>query len=192
MGEFAIGRDVPRFEDARLVTGRGAYIDDIALPRMAFGYVLRSRHAHARIKSLDVAGARSAPGVLCVFTGADWQASGLGDLPSADGGLKRPDGRPMYRPPSPALVHDRARWVGDYIAFIVAETLELAKDAAELIDVGYEPLPGVFSTAAALDNGPPSSGTSATTTCASSNPWATETPRRRRSRARIMSFAAAW
>jgi carbon-monoxide dehydrogenase large subunit len=153
MGEFAIGREVPRFEDARLVTGRGSYIDDIVLPRMAFAYVVRSQHAHARIRSIDVTRVRSAPGVLCVLTGGDWQASGLGDLPSADGGLKRSGGHPMYRPPSPALVRDRVRWVGDYVAFIVAETLNLAKDAAELVEVDYEPLPAVVSTEAALHDG---------------------------------------
>ena len=150
MGEFAVGQGVPRFEDPRLVTGRGAYVDDVVLPRMAFGHVLRSQHAHARIRSIDTRRAKAAAGVLCILTGADWQASGFGDLPSASG-MKRRDGRPMYQPPYPALVRDRVRWVGDCVAFVVAETLNQAKDAAELIEVDYEPLPVVAATAAALE-----------------------------------------
>ena len=154
MGEFAIGQSVARFEDPRLVSGRGAYVDDVALPRMAFGFVLRSPYAHARINSIDVDPARAAPGVLAVLTGADWEASGWGDLP-VPGGLKRRDGSPNYRPRYPALVKDRVRWVGDYVAFVVAETLNQARDAAELIDVDYEPLPVVVSTAKAAEDGAP-------------------------------------
>ncbi|MEA2985784.1 MAG: aerobic carbon-monoxide dehydrogenase large subunit, partial [Alphaproteobacteria bacterium] len=154
MGEFAVGQGVPRFEDPRLVTGRGSFIDDVVLPRMAFGYVLRSQHAHARICSIDTAAAKAAPGVLCVLTSLDWHASGFGNLPTA-GGLKRRDGRPMYQPPCPALVRDRVRWIGDYVAFVVAETLNQANDAAELIEVDYEPLPVVASTEGALANGAP-------------------------------------
>src|SRR5258708_24916173 len=118
MGEFAIGQGVPRFEDPRLVRGEGRYVGDIALPGMAFGHVLRSPHAHARILGIDVGKAKAAPGVLAVLTGADWQASGFGDLP-VPGGLKRRDGAPVYRPLFPALVKDRARWVGGYVAFVV-------------------------------------------------------------------------
>ena len=81
MGEFAIGQGVPRFEDPRLLRGGGKYVDDIALPGMAFGHVLRSPHAHAKIKSIDTAKAKAAPGVLCVLTGDDWIKSGWGDLP---------------------------------------------------------------------------------------------------------------
>src|SRR5207247_11345407 len=136
MGEFALGQAVPRFEDPRLVRGGGRYVDDMVLPRMAFGTVLRSPHAHARIRSIDVAAAKAAPGVLAVLTGADWQASGFGDLPVPEG-LKRRDGKPMYRPPYPALVKDRVRWVGDYVAFVVAKKAVQAVEAAELIGVDY-------------------------------------------------------
>src|SRR5262245_1653824 len=132
MGEFGVGQPVPRFEDPRLVRGEGRYVGDIALPGMAFGYVLRSPHAHARIRAIEVAAARAAPGVIAVLTGQDWAASGFGDLP-VPGGLKRRDGSPMYRPRFPALVPDRVRWVGDYVAFVVAETYHQAMDAAELI-----------------------------------------------------------
>src|SRR5215469_12343487 len=148
MGDYAIGRSVPRFEDLRLVRGGGRYVDDMVLPGMAFGHVLRSPHAHARIRSIDTTKAKAAPGVLAVLTGADWAASGFGDLPVA-AGMKLRDGAPMYRPKYPALVQDRVRWVGDYVAFVVAETRLQATDAAELIAVDYEPLPAVVSTAEA-------------------------------------------
>src|SRR5580704_6261400 len=154
MGEFAIGQGVPRFEDPRLVRGEGRYVGDLALPGMAFGHVLRSPHAHARIRAIDVSRAKAAPGVLAVLTGTDWQASGFGDLP-VPGGLKRRDGAPLYRPPFPALVEDRVRWVGDYVAFVVAESIHQAMDAAELIAVDYEPLPAVTSAAAAVAAGAP-------------------------------------
>src|SRR5262244_2612536 len=114
MGEFAIGQAVPRFEDPRLVKGHGRYVADMVFPGMAFGYVLRSPHAHARIRSIDTAKAKAAPGVLAVLTGADWQTSGFGDLP-VPGGLKRRDGSPLYRPRYPALVKDRVRWIGDCV-----------------------------------------------------------------------------
>jgi carbon-monoxide dehydrogenase large subunit len=154
VGEFAVGQGVPRFEDPRLVRGEGRYVGDIVLPGMAFGYVVRSPHAHARIQSIDAAAAKAAPGVIAVLTGADWQASGFGDLPVPKG-LKRRDGSPMYRPPFPALVKDRVRWVGDYVAFVVAETYHQALDAAELIEVDYEPLPAVTATADAFAPGAP-------------------------------------
>ena len=149
MGEFALGQSVPRFEDPRLIQGGGRYLDDVVLPGMAWGFVLRSPHAHARIRAIDVAAAKAAPGVLAVLTGADWAASGFNDLPTP-GGFKRRDGSPLYRTPYPALVRDRVRFVGDYVAFVVAETLTQAMDAAELIEVDYEPLPALVSTAEAM------------------------------------------
>jgi carbon-monoxide dehydrogenase large subunit len=154
MGEFALGQSVPRFEDPRLLRGGGRYVDDMVLPRMAFGHVLRSPHAHARIRSIDTSAAKTAPGVLAVLTGAEWEASGWGDLPSAAGN-KRRDGSPSYRPRYPALVKDRVRWVGDYVAFVVAEARTQAADAAELIEVEYEPLPAAVSTEDAAKPGVP-------------------------------------
>ena len=148
MGEFAIGQGVSRFEDPRLVRGGGRYTDDIQLPGMAYGVVLRSPHAHAKIKSIDTAAAKAAPGVLAVITAADWKAAGFGDLPS-HGGLKRRDGSPMFKPRYPVLAEDRVRWVGDPVAFVVAETPAQALDAAELVQVDYEELPAVVSTAEA-------------------------------------------
>jgi carbon-monoxide dehydrogenase large subunit len=154
VGEFGIGQGVPRFEDPRLVRGEGRYVGDVVLPGMAFGYVLRSPYAHARIRSIDTSRAKAAPGVLAVLTGADWAASGYGDLP-VPGGYKRRDGSPLYRPRYPALTNDRARWVGDPVAFVVAETYHQAADAAELIEVDYEALPAVVSAADAIEGGAP-------------------------------------
>jgi aerobic carbon-monoxide dehydrogenase large subunit len=145
MGEFAIGQSVARFEDPRLLRGGGRYVGDMVRPGMVHGYVLRSPHAHARIRTIDAARARTAPGVLAVISGADWAASGWGDLP-VPGGLKRRDGS-SFRPPYPALVKDRVRFVGDCVAFVVAQTFHQALDAAELIVVDYEPLPACVSTA---------------------------------------------
>ena len=154
MGEFAIGQGVPRFEDPRLVQGRGRYIDDVVYPGMAFGVVLRSPHGHAKIKSIDTKAAKAAPGVLAVITAADWKGAGLGELPS-HGGLKLRNGSPMVKPPYPVLADERVRWVGDPVAFIVAETAVQAQDAAEMVAVDYEPLPAVVSTAGAIEPGAP-------------------------------------
>jgi len=154
MGEFAIGQPVPRFEDPRLVKGGGRYVADMSFPGMAFGYVLRSPHAHARIRSIDTSKAKAAPGVLAVLTGADYKKAGFGDLP-VPGGLKRRDGAPGYKPRYPALVEDRVRMIGDYVAFVVAETYYQAVDAAELIEVDYEPLPAMISTGDAVTPGEP-------------------------------------
>jgi len=152
MGEFAIGQGVPRFEDPRLVRGGGRYIDDVVYPGMAFGVVLRSPHGHAKILSIKTAAARAAPGVLAVITAADWKKAGLAELPTHSG-LKRRDGSPMFKAAYPVLAEDRVRWVGDPVAFVVAETTAQAADAAEMIEVDYEPLPAVVSTAKATDPG---------------------------------------
>ena len=154
MGEFAIGQGVSRFEDPRLVRGGGRYTDDIKLPGLVHGVVLRSPHAHAKIRSIDIAVAKTAPGVLAALTSADIKAAGYGDLP-VPGGLKRRDGSPMYRPRYPILAEDRVRWVGDGVAFVVAETVAQALDAAEMISVDYEELPAVTSTAEAPKPGAP-------------------------------------
>ncbi|HZT51719.1 MAG TPA: xanthine dehydrogenase family protein molybdopterin-binding subunit, partial [Stellaceae bacterium] len=148
MGKFAMGQAVPRTEDPRLLTGRGRYTDDIVLPRMCHAHVLRSPHAHARIRSIDVRQAQQMPGVLGVFTGADWAAEKYGAPKPAIPRVRR-DGSPMHVPTRPALALDRAMLVGDPVAFVVAESVDLAKDAAERIVVEYEPLPSVTATEAA-------------------------------------------
>ena len=150
MGEFAIGQGVPRFEDPRLVQGRGRYIDDVVYPGMAFGVVLRSPHGHAKILSINTDAAKAAPGVLTVITAADWKKAGLGELPGHSG-LKLRDGSPMFKPSYPVLAEDRVRWIGDPVAFVVAETAAQAADAVELVEVDYEPLPAVVSTAKATE-----------------------------------------
>src|ERR1700755_706463 len=154
MGEFAIGQSVSRFEDPRLLRGGGRYVGDIVLPGMAFGHVLRSPHAHARIKSIDTSKAKAAPGVLVVLTGEDWVKSGWGDLP-VPVTHKRRDGSPNYKPRYPALVKDTVRFVGDYVAFVVAETKNQAADAAELIEVDYEILPPALGTYESAQPGAP-------------------------------------
>ena len=154
MGEFALGRSVPRFEDARLLRGGGHYIDDLIIPGMAYGVVLRARHAHAKILAIDTSRAVQAPGVLKIMTHDTWQSSGWDDLPRPNG-RKRRDGSPFYCAPLPGLTKDKVRWVGDYVAFVVAETATQALDAAEMIDVDYEPLPAVISGIDAIAPGAP-------------------------------------
>ncbi len=143
MGKFAMGQPVPRTEDPRLLTGRGLYIDDYVLPRMCHGFVLRSPHAHAKIHSINVSKAKDAPGVVAVYTGEDFAADGLGSHLPEITFFKRRDGSPLYLTPRPALVLERVMYVGDPVAFVVAKTLDQAKDAAELIEVDYTPLPSV-------------------------------------------------
>jgi aerobic carbon-monoxide dehydrogenase large subunit len=154
MAVQAIGERVRREEDFRLLTGRGRYVDDVPAIGAARGYVLRSPHAHARIVSIDVGPAKAAPGVLVVLTGADLRRRGLGTLRPLVPRRKR-DGSPAFVCPQPLLAQDRVRYVGDPVAFIVAETLNQAKDAAELIRIEYKPLLGVTSADAALAPGAP-------------------------------------
>jgi aerobic carbon-monoxide dehydrogenase large subunit len=138
-----IGDPVRRVEDERFLTGRGRYVDDMALPRMAHACVLRSPHAHARIVSIDKTAAAASPGVLAVLTGEDAIRDGLGGLP-CQAFPTLPAGSRFYRPLQPVLALDKVRHVGDRIALVVAETLMQAKDAAERIEVEYETLPAVM------------------------------------------------
>ncbi len=155
MREFGIGQSVPRSEDDRLLRGRGRYTDDIVLPRQAVLHVLRSPHAAARIRAIDVAAARAAPGVLAVLTGADADDDGLGTFTSRVTRQRR-DGRPNFVPPFRVLALDRVHRVGDPVVAVIAESLAAAKDAAELIVVDYEERPAVTATAAAsLPGAPP-------------------------------------
>src|SRR5271165_82742 len=154
MSVQTIGQPVRREEDLRLLKGRGRYVDDVREPNEARGYVLRSPHAHARIAALDTRRARAAPGVLAVLTGEDLRRRGLGTLmPGVR--RRRRNGTPAFVCPQSLLAGDRVRYVGDPVAFIVAETLNQAKDAAELIDIDYELLPAVVGAEAALASGAP-------------------------------------
>src|SRR6478735_219368 len=143
-----IGASLPRLEDARLLTGGGCYSDDFTLPNQARGVMLRSAHAHARLASVDVEAARKMPGVLLVLTGADVLAEGLKPIPHIPQAMSPPDIRLDNLDGSPHLLErpmilatDSVRFVGEGVAFVVAETVAQAKDAAEAIGVVYETLP---------------------------------------------------
>ncbi|HYB56448.1 MAG TPA: xanthine dehydrogenase family protein molybdopterin-binding subunit [Alphaproteobacteria bacterium] len=154
MPDTGIGARVERKEDARFLTGRGHYTDDINRPNQTYAYILRSPHAHAKIKKLGIAKAAKAPGVVAVFTGADLVTDKVNGLPC--GWLvHNKDGTPMVEPPHAALVTDRVRHVGDQVAVVIAESSAQARDAAELIEVGYDALPAVVSIADALKPGAP-------------------------------------
>ena len=154
MGEYSVGRPELREEDIPLLQGRGRYVDDVRGLDTAQAYVLRSPYAHAKIRSIDTKAAQAAPGVLCVLTGNDPEIAALA-LQSPRMPRKKRDGSPAFVCPQPHLAKDRVRYVGDYVAFVVAETLAQAKDAAELIEVDYEALPAVTSTEKAVEPGAP-------------------------------------
>ncbi len=142
-----IGQSVERREDGRFLTGKGQYTDDITLPQQTYAYFLRSPYAHARIKSLDSAEAARAPGVLGIFTGEHFKA--VGGLPCG-WLINNLDGTPMKEPKHPVLADGKVRYVGDRVALVVAETLEQARVAAELIAVDYDELTPVVDTAKAF------------------------------------------
>src|SRR5262245_9269220 len=152
MGEFGIGQAVTRFEDPRLLRGEGRFVEDVNLPGQAYMYLLRSPHAHARIRSIDTEAALAAPGVIAVFTGADLARDNLGTMEMTLK-RKRPDGSPMFARPHRGLSTERVRYVGDPVALVVAESHGAARDAAELVRVDYEPLPSATSTAEAATSG---------------------------------------
>ncbi len=154
MAKFGIGQSVRRVEDQRLVQGAGRYTDDISLPGQAYLAVVRSPYAHATIKGIDTAAAKAAPGVLLVATASDLQAVGDNNIPCFAPVDNRDGSKPPI-PKHPILVGDKARYVGDNVAFVVAETRAQARDAAELVEVDYEPLDAVADTAAALEPGKP-------------------------------------
>jgi carbon-monoxide dehydrogenase large subunit len=154
MAKFGIGQAVRRVEDARFLTGAGRYVDDMVLPGMAHGVVLHSPHAHARIKSIDVSKAKAAPGVLLVLTGADAAVDEIGSQTAAM--MPEDIGAPKgHRTHLPALQAEMVRFVGDRVAFVVAETEAQARDAADLIEVQYETLPAVGQLEEAAKDGAP-------------------------------------
>ena len=157
MGEFALGQPVPRFEDPRLIRGGGRYVDDLQLPKMALGWVLRSPHAHARNRGIDTSAAKTAPGVLLVLTGEDWAASGWNDLPSRPpaSSVKALWANPPEKSVSRRWSRDKVRFrVGDYVAFVVATNFrEQAMDAAEPDRGRLRAAASCISTAGALGAG---------------------------------------
>src|SRR5258707_1305296 len=152
--KFGIGQPVKRYEDLHLLTGKGRYTDDIALPGMAAAAVLRSPMAHARLGKVDATAARRLPGVLLILTGEDIVADGIGNIPCAHPLVSR-DGRPRHDTPRPVLAIGKVRHVGQPVALVVAETLNAARDAAEAIEVDYEALPSVVASRAATAAGAP-------------------------------------
>ena len=154
MGRFGVGQGLRRVEDLRFLTGEGQYSDDIRLEGQCHGVLVRSPFAHAKIASIDLDDARAAPGVLGVFTVDDLDADGVGTIPCLVP-LRGKNGGKTIMPPRPALARGRVRHVGDGVAFVVAETLQQARDAAELVMVDYDPLPTVTETATAARPGQP-------------------------------------
>ena len=144
--ENFIGKSVARREDARFLTGRGQYTDDIVLPGQTYGYFLRSPYAHAVLKKVDTAAAAKAPGVIGILTGDHFKA--VGGLPCG-WLINSLDGTPMKEPKHPVLADGKVRYVGDRVALVVAETPDQAKAAAQLIEVEYDELPPVIATGAA-------------------------------------------
>jgi carbon-monoxide dehydrogenase large subunit len=153
-GKFGIGQAVRRVEDQRFTTGAGQFVADFALPRQCQGVAVLSPHAHAVIKRVDATRAKAAPGVLCVLTGADAVTDKVGGIP------------PFFMPESwggptgfsttrPVLLADRVRCIGDRVAFVVAETEAQARDAAELVDVDYQPLVALVDLEEAAKPGAP-------------------------------------
>lgn len=149
-----IGKSVKRVEDKRFVTGKGNYTDDIVLPGMTYGYILRSPYAHARIRSIDTSAAASMPGVVAIFTGKDVAAAGIVGVPTG-WQVNFRNGDRMKEPPHPLLIADKVRHVGDGVAIVIAESRAIAKDASELIDIDYEVLPAVANPAKAAQPGAP-------------------------------------
>jgi len=147
--DTAIGTPVLRKEDARLASGLGRYTDDVTLPGQAYGVVVRSPYAHGVITAIDLDAARDMPGVLAIYTGDDFAAAGYGSLPNVMQ-VSNSDGSPMTKPVWPALVRDKVRYVGDPVAFVVAETAAQARDAAEAVFVDVDPLPAVTDAREAL------------------------------------------
>ena len=149
-----IGAAARRAEDERFVTGRGRYLDDLALPRQAWGCVVRSPHAHAEIGVIETKAALAMPGVYAVYTAADLAAAGIGAIPCVMA-PKSADGSAAALPPRPVLAAGRVRMVGDPVAFIVAESVAEAQAAAEVVTVTYRPLPAVTDAKAALGKDAP-------------------------------------
>ncbi|HUB94345.1 MAG TPA: xanthine dehydrogenase family protein molybdopterin-binding subunit, partial [Stellaceae bacterium] len=162
MVEFGIGAPVRRKEDLRFLTGRGRSLPDITLPRMAFAALVRSPHGHARIKSIDTRAARAMPDVMAILTGADLIADGLKPIPPQaaiagppDVELRVPAGSKVFIAGIPTMATDKARFVGEPVAIVIADSHDAARDAAELIEVEYEPLSAVVHAAKAMEPGAP-------------------------------------
>ena len=152
--KFGVGQPVRRKEDDTLVRGKGKYTDDFNLPGQAYAWIVRSSHAHGIIRGIDTKAAGAMPGVLGVWTGADLAAANYGPF-TCGLPLKSRDGTPLLQTNRTALMTDKVRFVGDPVAFVVAETLAQARDAAEAVELDIEPLPAVTDAAEAAKPGAP-------------------------------------
>src|SRR5919197_1443600 len=151
---FGASRSQKRLEDDRLLTGKGRYSDDLDMPNQCWLVLVRSPHAHARIRAMDLAAVKSAPGVIGAWTMAELRADGVGHMPFPPL-FKRADGSPMAAPPRTPLAEGEVRYVGQPVVAIVAQTRVQAQDAAELTIVEYEDLPCVVDAQAAIAPGAP-------------------------------------
>ena len=152
--KFGIGQPVPRQEDPTLLQGRGRYTDDIDLPGQLYCAIVRSPYAHGVIRGIDTEAAREVPGVVGVWTGADLQAAGFGTM-SCILPMKNRDGSPIRNIERPSLAIDKVRFVGDPVAFVVAETRAAARDGAEAVFLDVDSLPAVTEASAAAEPGAP-------------------------------------
>ena len=154
MVQFSTSQSVRRVEDSRFTTGKGTYTDDINVEGQTYGYMLRSPVAHATIASIDCTKARSIDGIIGIVTAKDLEAEGVNSIPCLVP-MENRDGSQAPMPKRPVLCSDRVRHVGDNLAFIIAENLSVAKDAAELIEVNYDSLDAIADTAGALESSAP-------------------------------------
>jgi aerobic carbon-monoxide dehydrogenase large subunit len=152
MVKFGVGQPMTRVEDDRLITGHGRFTDDVSLAGQAYAYVVRSPYAHAKLGNVDTTDAEAADGVLAVYTAADFDAAGYGEVPNvAHAMVKSRDGSPMFKTTRPILARDYVRYAGDPIAVVVATSEILARDAGELIMADYDELPIVVDTKKAAE-----------------------------------------
>jgi carbon-monoxide dehydrogenase large subunit len=154
MQKYGVGQPVRRKEDDTLVRGKGKYTDDFSLPKQAYGWVVRSSHAHGVLKGIDTTAARTMPGVLGIWTGADLVGANFNPF-TCGMPLKSRDGSPLLQTNRMPLATDKVRYVGDAIAFVVAETLAQARDAAEAVELDIDALPAVTDAAEAAKPGAP-------------------------------------
>ncbi|RWK43045.1 xanthine dehydrogenase family protein molybdopterin-binding subunit [Mesorhizobium sp.] len=154
MGIEGVGARVARKEDKRFITGAGRYVDDMVVPGMKHAAFVRSPHAHAEIKNIDVTKAQAMPGVIGVLTGKELKADGIGNI-ICGWMIHSKDGSPMKMGAWSPLAFDRVRYVGDAVVIVVAETKGQARDAAEAVDITYEELKAVVDAPKALERSAP-------------------------------------
>ena len=152
--DMGIGAPVKRVEDKRLTSGLGRYVDDFNVPGQHYAHFVRSPYAHANIRGIDKSAAEAAPGVVAVYDGQQLTGDGIGNL-FCGWAITSKDGTPMKMGAWSALATSKARYVGDAVAVVIADTKAHARDAAELVEVDYEELPAVATMEAAMAPGAP-------------------------------------